>query len=104
MIRLFATALSPRNLLFSLGADYFAIYRLGSCRTENNFQYFSGPALPTDATPRAHSVLGGPSPRREDAPGFRRTFEAQGLRGQILNSPGQLTRNLIARAKPAQCS
>ena len=38
MIRLFATALSPRNLLFSLGADYLAIYRLGSCRTENKLQ------------------------------------------------------------------
>ena len=38
-----------------------------------------GPALPTDATPRTRSVLGGPSPRRRNGSGFRRTFEAQGL-------------------------
>ena len=38
-----------------------------------------GPDLPTDATPRTRSVLGGPSPEKGNASGFRRTFEAQGL-------------------------
>ena len=38
-----------------------------------------GPELPTDATARARSVLGGPSPRRGNASDFRRTFEARGL-------------------------
>ena len=38
----------------------------------------AGPDLPTHAIPRTRSVLGGPSPRRRNASGFRRTFEAQG--------------------------
>ena len=42
-----------------------------------------GPALLTDATPRTRSVLGGPSPRRGNASGFRRTFEAQGLGAHV---------------------
>ena len=42
-----------------------------------------GRALPTDATPRARSVLGGPSPRRGNASGCRRTFEAQGLGAHV---------------------
>ena len=42
-----------------------------------------GPALPTDATPRTRSVLGGLSPRRGNASGFRPTFEAQGLGAHV---------------------
>ena len=38
----------------------------------------AGPDLPTHAIPRTRSVLGGPSSRRRNASGFRRTFEAQG--------------------------
>ena len=59
-----------------------ALYRLGSSRTKNN-STSPGPALPTVATPRTRSVLGGPSPRRENASGFRRAFEAQGLGAHV---------------------
>ena len=42
-----------------------------------------GPALPTDATPRTRSVLGGHSLRRGNTSGFRRTVEAQGLGAHV---------------------
>ena len=60
-----------------------ALYRLWFSRTENNLQHSPGPDLPADATPRKCSVLGGPSSRRGNASGFRRTFEAQGLGAHV---------------------
>ena len=81
MIRLFAEVLSPKNP-FSTRCRLTGVL-LWSSRTENILPVFYstslGPDLPTDATPRARSVLGGPCPRRGYASGFRRTFEAQGL-------------------------
>ena len=60
------------------------VYRLyGPPEPKIIYSTSPGPALPTDATPRTRSVLGGPSPRRRNASGFRRTFEAQGLGARI---------------------
>ena len=82
--------------------------RFGSSRTENNYGISPGPALPTDATPRTRSVLGGPSPGRGDASGFRRTFEAQRLGAHVArrartaaarprSTPATSTRSFVSR-------
>ena len=83
LARLLAAVLSPKNVLFSEVADKLALYRLGSRRTENNYSTSPGPDLPTDSTPRTRFVLGGPSPRRGNVSGFRRTFEAQRLGAHV---------------------
>ena len=51
---------------------------LGPAQTKS-YGTSPGPELPTDATARTRSVLVGSSPRRGNASGFRRTFEARGL-------------------------
>ena len=54
-----------------------------------------GPDLPNDASPRARSVLGGPSPRRGNASGFRRNFEAQGFGAHVTRR----TRTAVPRPR-----
>ena len=75
-----------KNILFSLGAGYSAIYRLGSCRTENKLQQaLVLPAqnlLPMPSPKRP--ILGGPSPRRENASGFKGIFEAQEIGTHVV--------------------
>ena len=58
---------------------------IDSGRPEPKLIYSTSPGedLPTDASPRTRSVLRGPSPRRGNASGFRRTFEAQGLGAHV---------------------
>ena len=67
-----------------------------------------GEDLPTDASPRTRSVLRGPSPRRGNASGFRRTFEAQGLGAHVArrartaaprprSTPPMSTRRFVSR-------
>ena len=83
MIRLLAAVLSLKNPFFhSVQTDWCYT---GSGPPEPKIIYSTsfGPDLPTDATPRTRSVLGGPSPRRGNASGFRRTFEAQGLGAHV---------------------
>ena len=83
MIRLLAAVLSLKNPFFhSVQTDWCYT---GSGPPEPKIIYSTspGPGLPTDATPRARSVLGGPSPRRGNASGFRRTFEARGLGAHV---------------------
>ena len=60
-----------------------ALYRLGSSRTGSNLQHLSRPGSSYRCHPRTPSVLGEPSPRRGNASGFRRTFEAQGLDAHV---------------------
>ena len=72
-----------KNMLFSLCADYLALYKLWSSRTENNFQYFSRPGSSYRCHPSNTFVLGGPSPRRGNASGLRRTLEAQRLSAHV---------------------
>ena len=57
MIRLFAEVLSPKNPFFLLVKTDWR------CTDSGPPEYSTspGPALPTDATPRTRSVLGGPS-------------------------------------------
>ena len=64
-------------------AEKMALYKLWSPEPKIIDSTSPGPDLPTDATPRRRSVLGGPSPRRGNTPGFRRTFEAQGLGAHV---------------------
>ena len=85
LARLIAVVCSPKNLLLTL------------CAIQTNWRYTdSGPPEPkiicstsrdpnlsNDATLRTRSVLGGPSPRRGNASGFQRSFEAQGLGAHV---------------------
>ena len=84
MIRLLAAVLSLKNPFFhSVQTDWCYT---DSGPPEPNIIYSStspGLDLPTDAIPRTCSVLGGPSPRRGNASGFRRTFEARGLGAHV---------------------
>ena len=80
MIRLLAAVLSRNNpFLHSVQTDSRMYTESGTSESKIISSTSPGPALPTDATPRTRFVLGGPSPRRGNASGFRRTFEAQGL-------------------------
>ena len=63
----------PKETILPLGADS------GPAEPKIVQSTSPGPDLLTDATPRTHSVVEGPSPRRGNISGFRRTFEAQGL-------------------------
>ena len=76
-IRPLDSVLSAKNQLFHSCSDWFAYTDSGPLEPKT-IQYFSQPGLPTDATPRTRSVLGGPSPRRGNASGSRRTVEAHG--------------------------
>ena len=91
MIRLLAAVLSLKNPFFhSVQTDWCYT---GSGPPEPKIIYSTsfGPDLPTDATPRTRSVVGGPSPRRWNASGFRRTFDAQGLGAHVARRPRTAT-------------
>ena len=79
MIRLLAEVLSRKNPFFHSMQTEWCCTDSGPAEPKIIYSTSPGPALPTDATSRTCSVLGGPSPRRGNASGFRRTFEAQGL-------------------------
>ena len=83
MIRLFATR---KNQFFHSVQTHWCYGDSGPPEPKIMCSTSPGPALPTDATPRTISVLGGPSPRRGNASGFRRTFEAQGLGAHVAGS------------------
>ena len=105
LARLIAAVCSPNNLLFSLCAVQTNRRYTDSGPPEQKIIYSTspGPDLPTDTTPRARSVLGGPSPREGNALGFRRTFEAQGLGAHVARrartaAPGpRSTRSFVSR-------
>ena len=82
-IRLFAAVMFPKNPLFHSVQTDWRYTDSGPPEPKIIYSTSPGPALPTDATPRTRSVLGGPSPRRGNASGFRRTFEAQGLGAHV---------------------
>ena len=67
----------------------------GLPESKMTYRISPGPDLPTDATPRARSVLGGPSPRRGNASGFRRNFEAQGFGAYVARR----TRTAVPRPR-----
>ena len=96
-----------KNPILSLLLRLTRVYRLWSPGTENNFSTSPSPDLPTDATPRARSVLGGPSPQRGNASGFRRTFEAQGLGAHVARgartAPPPARGAFFRRARGASC-
>ena len=83
MIRLLAAVLSRNNPCFHSVQTDWCYTDSGPAEPKIIYSTSPGPALPTDATPRTRSVLGGPSPRRGNASGFRRTFEAQGLGAHV---------------------
>ena len=73
----------PEEPILSLGADWLAYTDSGPPEPNIIYSTSPGPDLPTDATPRPRSVLAGRSPRRGNASGFQRTFEAQGLGARV---------------------
>ena len=79
MIRLLAAVLSLKNPFFHSVQTDWCYTGSGPPEPKIIYSISFGPDLPTDATPRTRSVLGGPSPEKGNASGFRRTFEAQGL-------------------------
>ena len=72
MIRLLAVALSQKNPFFH--SVETGVIDSGPAEPKIFYSISPGPDLPTDATPRTRSVLGGPSPRRGHASGIRRIF------------------------------
>ena len=77
--RLIVEVRSPNNLLSSLVQTNWRY--TDSRPPEPKIIYGTSPSpdLLTDAMPLTPSVVGGPSPRRGNASGFRRAFEAEGL-------------------------
>ena len=59
------------------------VYGRWSTGTENKKSTSPGADLPTDATSRTRSVLGGPSHPKGNASGFRGSLEAQGLGARV---------------------
>ena len=115
MIRLLARScaavLFPNNLKYPIvfcRCRQLASYRLGSCRTENKkLQTFSRPGSSYRCHLRKRSFLRGPSPRRGNASGFWRTFEASGLGSHVArrawtaaprrrNTPPTSTRSFVS--------
>ena len=72
---------------------------LGPAQTKS-YGTSPGPELPTDATARTRSVLVGSSPRRGNASGFRRTFEARGLGAHFATDPTARTRSVLVGPSP----
>ena len=83
MIRLLAAVLSQNNPFFHSVQTDWRYTDSGPPELEIIYSASPRPTLPTDATPRTRSVLGGPSPRRRNASDFRRTLEAQGLGAHV---------------------
>ena len=84
MARLFDAVLSRKNPLFhSVQTDNRRYTDLGTAELKLVYSTSAGLDLPTYATRRTNSVLGGPSPRRGNASSLRRTFEVQGLGAHV---------------------
>ena len=83
MIRLLAAVLSPKNPFSHSVLTDWCYTDSGPAEPKIIYSTSPGPDLPTDATPRTRAVLGGPSPRRGNASGFRRTFDAKGLGAHV---------------------
>ena len=108
MIRLLAAVLPRKNPFFHSVQTDWRYTDSGPPEPKIIYSTSPGPDLPTDATPRTRSVLGGPSPRRGNASGFRRTFEAQGLGAHVArrartaaprprSTPPTSTRSFVSR-------
>ena len=70
LARLITAVHFPRNLLFTLGADKLALYRLWSSRTENNLRYFSPPGSSCRCHPPNTFRSGRAQPPKRERLGF----------------------------------
>ena len=81
MMRVLAGVLSRKNQLFHLVQTDWCDTDPGPPEPKIIYSTSLGPALPTDATPRTRSVLGGPSPPKRERLGFPANLRGARARG-----------------------
>ena len=107
-VRRLAAVLSRKSPFFHTVQSGWWYTDSGPAEAERKYSTFPGPALPTDATRQKRSVMGGPSPRRGNASGFRITFKARGLGAHVARrartapprsriTPQTSTQNFVSR-------
>ena len=108
LVRLPAAVQTRKNPFFHSVQTDWCYTDSGPAEPTTNYSASPGPDLPTDATPRTRSVLEGPAPYEGTPRGFRRTFQAQGLREHVAgrartaaprpkSTPQTSTRSFVSR-------